>query len=264
MRNKLGPGLALAAGFAGAMMQCLALVTAFDATTHLPNPDTPILWVQLIYCILVAVAALLWGRALTRDTELTWHGQWLGQSRFSAAVGGASGALVLVGGCGMAIQSFLNWRFSYDREDLAAAIVGALLALSGVCFFLLSLRERRQSALSLLPGFAVCFWLILFYHTNARDPVVFHYAFLLLALMAAAVALYYQACLCFARPKPSRTVGFTLIAAVFCLQVMPAADDLGARLVLAGLGVWMCQRLAFLLSEPGTDPENESTEGESK
>ena len=47
----------------------------------------------------------------------------------------------------------------------------------------------RRSLITLLPGFSIAFWLVIYYHTQSKDPVVERYGALLLCLMATALAL---------------------------------------------------------------------------
>ena len=66
--------------------------------------------------------------------------------------------------------------------------------------------------------------MVLEYRMRAADPVVLRYVYDFLALCAASVAFYYKAGFAFDRPRPSRTVLFSMIACYFCLVAMPGVS----------------------------------------
>ncbi len=104
----------------------------------------------------------------------------------------------------------------------------------------------RHSLLTLLPGFSIAFWLVIYYHTQSKDPIVERYGALLLCLMATALALYHQAGWSFGKANPVRGMTFTLIAGIYAFTAMPAAAGTADLLALTAIGLWMLLHAAVL------------------
>ena len=157
-------------------------------------------------------------------------------------LGAVSGGLVAVGAI-LELIPDLRALMAFPRPArLGSCAVDALLWAGGLCLLALTLRGDRpkpRSVAALIPGFGVCFWLVVFYHAETRDPVLERYVWTLLALMAAVLALYHQAAWAFGRPAPVRTQWFTLTAGVYAFAALPGAEELAEVLALAGLGGWM-------------------------
>lgn len=239
-RNCYPIGL-IAAALAGAALQFWCQSAAFDPATRLAEPGAaPLLALWAYFCavpvLALAAALALRGRSAPGRGEL-YAGGGLGSRLLGALAGvllAAAGLLRLAGRLG-ALPAF-RWT------ELGACLVDALFCAGGVCVVWLSAgpdRPRPRSLAALIPGFGVCFWLVLYYHTETRDPVLARYVWTLLCLMAAALALYHQAAWAFGRPAPVRTQWLTLTAGAYAFSALPAAQSLPEGLVLLGLGCWM-------------------------
>lgn len=227
--------------------------TAFDPSTHLALPQARSLPALTLFTVAVPVvvllAALLLRRSRPQPARTTLYGPpgWP-----LSLMGTAAGVLFLVGAMGMASGNLTPLLFRRDITHLAGSLAGLALIGGAVAMLWLSAAGRREGArretvLPLMIGFSLCMWLILFYHDNARDPVVTHYCWQLLTLMAAVLACYYQACLAFDQAKPLRCRVTTAIAAVYSLTSLPFAQSMPQLLLAAGLTLWMFQRSLLVL-----------------
>ena len=89
---------------------------------------------------------------------------------------------------------------------------------------------RRFSGTALLPAYTCCIWLISAYQGRASDPVVQDYLYELLAIICALLAFYYVAGSAFERPRPGKTMFFSLCAVYFSLVTL--ADEHSAAELL--------------------------------
>ena len=118
----------------------------------------------------------------------------------------------------------------------------------------------RRNLLTLLPGFSIAFWLVIYYHTQSKDPIVERYGALLLCLMATALALYHQAGWSFGKANPVRGMTFTLTAGIYAFTAMPAAAGTADLLALTAVGLWMLLHAAVLPGAPEKTAEKPEEE----
>lgn len=236
------PAALMTAALVGAALQLWCQSAAFDPFTGLVEPGAASALALWAFFIAVPVLALLSalplrGRAVPGEGEL--YGDLGPVGRLLGAV---SGGLVAVGAI-LELIPDLRALMAFPRPArLGSCAVDALLWAGGLCLLALTLRGDRpkpRSVAALIPGFGVCFWLVVFYHAETRDPVLERYVWTLLALMAAVLALYHQAAWAFGRPAPVRTQWFTMTAGVYAFAALPGAGELAEVLALAGLGGWM-------------------------
>ena len=243
MRKKLTLPVLILLSVIGLALQYWYQQTAFDVLS-LPVSGSLSALVLKVFAGLCAVIALwltwpLWGSKPTQNTVLH-HGL----SRPGMAVGMLAGVLTTAGGMGKLV-TVLRLALHYRSvSTVVNVLVNALLVAAGAAMLCLTAASRRDAAegpalAPLVPGFAGCFWLAVYYHANSQDPVVSHYGWVLVALMCFILACYYQAGYSFNRCRPFRAQLFTCLAAVLLFTAIPSADSLFDRLLLAGCGVWM-------------------------
>lgn len=244
-----------AAALAGAALQYWCRGSAFDPATGLvERPLQPALLALWGFYLAVPVLALLAALPL-RGAVPPEEGLYGGFGPVGRGVGVLGGLLLCAAGALRLAEAlppllaFLRAGLNWGR--LGGCAVNALLCAGGAGLVWLALGRgaKGRSLAALLPGFGVCFWLVVFYHNETRDPVLARYVWTLLALMAAVLALYHQAAWGFGRPAPVRTQWFTLTAGVWALAALPGAGTLAEGLGLAGLGCWM-----GLMSEVASRP----------
>lgn len=243
------------AALVGAALQVWCQTTGFDPVTRLVVAGSPALLAVRIYFFAVPVVFLLSSLPL-RGRKASGRGALYGTlGRGGRFLGVLAGLLWLAGGLlrlAEDVTPLLHRRWT----GLGDCLVDGLLCLGGVCLIWLAAgpkKPRPQSLPALIPGFGACFWLITFYHTQSRDPIVVRYVWTLLCLMAAVLALYHQAAYCFGRPAPVRTLFFTLTAGAWAFAALPSAAELSQSLLLTGLGCWMLLQSILVPAAPAAE-----------
>lgn len=250
-RSRYLMALVLAA-LVGVALQVWCQTAGFDPVTRLVVPGSPALLATGIYFGLVPVAFLLFSLAL-RGSSAPGRGELFGNLGFVGRFLGVLAGLLWLAGGGLRLREDVTPLLYRRWVGLGDCLVDGLLCLGGVCLIWLALSRknpRPQSLLTLIPGFGACFWLITFYHTQSRDPIVARYIWTLLCLMAAVLALYHQAAYCFGRPAPVRTLFFTLTAGAWAFGALPSATELSQALLLTGLGCWMLLHSLLIPNAP--------------
>jgi hypothetical protein len=244
--------------------------TAYEPDTNLVLPGAPAATALIAFAIAVPLLTLLSNLWCHRHRPLGDGSLYALPGRLPRVFGMMAGLLVGLGS--VLLLSAETQTLMEDRTVLNGVCVAVtvLMAFSGLAMLWLTLRTKavRNSLAALIPGFAICFRLVFYYHDQSKDPVVFHYAFTLLTLLTGALACYHHAAYCFARPRPKQARLFTLVAGCYAFTALPAAQSLGDALVLTGLGCWMLQHSLTLPMLPRvevTPPATEfSTEGSAK
>ena len=228
----------------GAALQYFCQATAFDLTADLPLTGAPGLTAICVFAMAVPLFALLVSLPLRGIRPQGEYSLYQAMGIPGRTVGILSGAAVIAGGL-IQLAVELSPLLHSLQPELPACLVALMLAVGGGAMIALTLSGReehlqvRHSLSPLLPGFAGCFWLILYYHSHSRDAVVLRYCWVLLCLMAAILAFYYQAGFAFDRERPLRAQTCSLAAAVYAFTALPAADSLSEGLLLLGIGGWM-------------------------
>ena len=100
-------------------------------------------------------------------------------------------------------------------------------------------------------GFACCLWVMSGYQEWAKDPILSHYLFPLLALLLAMVACYLISAFAFGKGRVTATLFFAAAAAAAGIMVLADGEALYA--VSLRLGI-----VLYLLAMAGTLAENAS------
>ncbi len=256
---KLFLPLAIVLGAPGYALRLWALNTAYDAR-NLPISDAPALLALKALTVAVPFVALL--LAATPGSVQAEPGKALYARlpALSALIGMLAGELVCISGLWALLSEDVSaLTGGGGRLELAVCAVDALTVAAGLSMVWLCLAGRlgrtlRHSLATLLPGFAGCFRLVLYYHTNSQDPVVSRFCWTLLALLAAILAFYHQAAYSFGRPRPVVALTATVTAAAYALSAQAGAEGLAEQLLLGGIALWMVLHTMLL---PGCLPEHE-------
>ena len=247
MNKRIYPLLAVFLGAAGFGLQCWAQTTAFEPLTGLIVPGTASMLVLKIFFVVVPVIALLCALPLKGSgASIDAAGRLFERLNFPARFVGVLAGMLF---CAAALL-----RLTSDVQTgagIAALAVDVLLIAGGAGMVWQIVTQRsRRSLFTLLPGFSIAFWLVIYYHTQSKDPIVERYGALLLCLMAAALALYHQAGWSFGKADPVRGMTFTLTAGVYAFAAMPAAASTADLLALTAIGLWMLLHAAVLPNVP--------------
>lgn len=204
----------LVLGIFGAFFRWLQNTNAFDKATGLPVPAHGTTIVFLIYCVLavaaVTVLSFVWLRRYAFAKDIT-------------ALRSATPIPIVLGwilAAGFVLAACVVLFFAdFGAYPTIQRIFGAFAILGGVCFpFLIgkpdgSIRSFGRTAAAVAVLF-FCFWLIYCYRINSGDPILMNYATEILAVAAAAAAMYYVASFHFGAGYGRRAV-FAVQLAVF-------------------------------------------------
>lgn len=116
------------------------------------------------------------------------------------------------------------------------------------------------ATLSLNPMVFFCYWLVAAYREYARDPVLWSYAPLVLAIAAMCLACYRLSGYLFYRAKPAKTVFYCCLAPVFALTILMDTATGAARLILGAWAVGLLALAGLLIlnmTPPALDGEDE-------
>ena len=257
MNKRIYPLLAVLLGAAGFGLQCRAQTTAFEPLTGLIVPGTASMLVLKIFIVAVPVIALLCALPLKGSgARIDATGRLFEHLGFPARFVGVLAGMLY---CAAALL-----RLTGDVRTgggLAVLAVDVLLIVGGAgMVWQIVTPGSRRSLLTLLPGFSIAFWLVIYYHTQSKDPIVERYGALLLCLMAAALALYHQAGWSFGKANPVRGMTFTLTAGIYAFAAMPAAAGTADLLALTAIGLWMLLHAAVLPGAPEKTAEKPEEE----
>jgi hypothetical protein len=222
-------------GAFGAFFRWLMGLTGFEAGTGLYIPGNVWSRVLVLACLCCAVVLLAMVLNLRRTGE-TLPGDCaraLGGSTVLYRPGSLIIALLMVVG---AVLTLLGMRAgAYPVFQLILGVM-AILAAVGFALLTASTIRRRDPPLNCfgvtLIIVMLCFWLIVSYRENANSPVVWGYAFEVLAIAASLVAFYYVAGIPFERAQPFKTIFFCHLAAFLCIVTLPDDRPLGAQFML--------------------------------
>ena len=239
MRRKLTLPMLVLLSAAGVALQYWNQAAGYDEL-NLPIPGTPSLLATRVFA-LVCLGVALWLASDVLGCKAPDGGLFAKLGGPGMALGSVAGILTAIGGLGKVLQALPAAR---QLGGIMACLVYLLLVGAGVAMVWLALSPKRPDqsgpALApLVPGFAGCFWLAAFYHANSQDPVVSHYGWVLLGLMAFILASYYQAGWSFDRRRPFRAMALSALAVLLLFFALPTAGNWSDLAVLGGFGLWM-------------------------
>lgn len=253
MKSKLTALGLLCAGAVGAALRIWSLKTAYEAGTNLAIAGAPALIILAVYAIaipLLALGAAFWLRKNASGAPSLYSGVSVPMSLL-----GIVAAVAITAGSFLRLMANVTLLAGGNRANLLVSLVDLLMLAGGASMLWIAISgmhaETRfhNSILPLVPGFAACMALVMFYQNNSRDPEVTHYCWILLSIMACVLALYHQASYAFDNPHPVRTQWATLTAGAYALLALPDASGPSEVLSLVGIAMWMVQR-CFLISSP--------------
>ena len=257
-KSWLLPAAAVIGGVAGLALRRLHLFYDFDAGTGLPLDPVrygPALWGLTAAVLAVLLVLSLWKKARTFDKQFS--SAFYARSPLWFILAAAGGVLFFAGG-------LLNLMDCFRPADLAGAAVRSstsvlrlllgvvsLLAGAGVCLTILAVRKKGEyrGGWFTLPGFACCLWVMACYQEWAKDPVLGHYLYPLLALLLSMLACYFISAFAFGKGRV--TAVLFLASAAAALGVMSLADGGALYTVSLRLGAAL-----YLLAMAGTLAEN--------
>ena len=257
-KSWLLPAAAVIGGVAGLLVRRLYLANDFDPVTELPVAQPR--YSLPLYGITAAVLVLLLvlSRGKHRSFDRQFSSAFYPRTPFWFVVAAAGAVLFFAAGVLNLMDVFRPAEMAMGVYVTRAArilriLLGALSLLAGVGIYFTALNTRKKgeyrSGWLSLPGFVCCIWVMSCYQTWAKDPVISHYLFPLLAALLSMIACYLIPAFAFGRGRVTAALFFATAAAAVSLMVL--AD--GEALYLVSLRVGLC---LWLLAMAGCLAEN--------
>ena len=162
-------------------------------------------------------------------------------------------AIVL--GVGMAVGALMLIR---NRDNIMYPHLNLILAvfaiLCGASFPVLALGPKKDGSdvlvclCAAIPVLFFCYWLVISYRENSTDPVLWAFAFEILALCGATLGFYYLAGYAFRRVKPLHTVFFTQLGAFLCTVVLGDNRIMGKQVFFLMSGIMLLMQSTVLVA----------------
>jgi hypothetical protein len=143
--------------------------------------------------------------------------------------------LAVIGG---SVLYFLDMKGSIQFLDLVFAVFGIFSGISLIVLARGAYKGRGGSEMclfSVIPSVFFCIWLIMTYKEHAPDPVILDYAYISLAIAAAALSYYYAAGYVYQKAKPGKTIFSYLLTIYFCLVALADQQPASLSILLAAV-----------------------------
>ena len=248
----------LVLGIFGAFLRWLQTMNAFDKETGFPVPGAGTTVVFVIYSILVLAAFIV--------VTLVWLGRWQRgtdaesalrcDSLFPLAAGWVLCAAFAAASC------ILLFSAGQSRYPLGQRLFGGFGILAGLSIpFLFGKKGGSgagplgRSAATVLTLF-YCYWMVFTYKLDSEDPILWHYALEILAVVAATAAVYFIAGHFYGSGHGGRTLIAVQIGVY--LNICILFDERGTALnVLLGVTAALLLLLEYILISNLTEPIGE-------
>ncbi len=240
----------LVLGVFGAFLRWLQLMNAFDKETGFPVPGAGVTTVLIVYCVLALAAfcvlTLLWlgryDRAKTAETALkcTTAAPLIISWALCAAFAAAACIILFTAGTS---QTPLLQRLFGAFGILAALSIPFLFGKNGGS----GAGPMGRTAAAVLTVF-FCFWSVFEYKAISGDPIIWRYAFEVLAITVSTMSVYYVTTYYYGVGKLPRTL-IALQLGVF-LNVTVIFEQRSTPLnIMVGVSAALQLMLEFLLIE---------------
>lgn len=224
------------AGVAAAVLRHIQLSAAY---THdgLLIPGQSSTLALLLLSLVAALGALVY--SILCRPQFGQEGLPACAGRSGCTVGmTAAGFLVLIGGVLTAMECLV------PSLRIVWMILAVLMILSGALMVVGALQLKKDhhacvGRLLLLPDFACCLWLVLFYQSNAADPILMDYVFRLLAVVCILLGLYFITAQTYRLRRARRAAFFCLLGGYLALLCLGEPLSLGTLVLLVGFALYL-------------------------
>ncbi|MBR2668137.1 MAG: hypothetical protein IKD96_08300 [Oscillospiraceae bacterium] len=224
------------AGVAAAVLRQFQLSEAYTSS-GLPIPGQGSTLALLLLSLAAALGALIY--SLLCRPKFGGEGLPACAGRSGCTVGmTVAGFLVLIGGALTAMESLI------PSLRIAWMILAVLMVLSGALMVVGALQLKKDhrtcvGRLLLLPDFACCLWLVLFYQSNAADPILMDYVFRLLAMVCILLGLYFTTAQTYRLRRARRAAFFCLMGGYLSLLCLGEPLTLGSLALMVGFALYL-------------------------
>lgn len=235
----------------GFLARWMQNINIFDENTGLAAPGAVTSWMLVLFTLAFAVGMGIYllptlGYGLSSRPA----GDIRGDGKIYVTITMAVGAVFCLAGAAIFIGA----------GDILDKVLGLLAIFSGFGFICVGRggRDKADDPLcsfgTIVPVLFCCFWLVVCYKNNSADPVVWHYAIEVLAIAAAAVALYFVAGFVFCRPRLYHSALSCAVGAYLCFACLGDERSMIYQAIFAALGLFFTISVYQLLAN--LQPEN--------
>ena len=265
-KSWLLPAAAVAGGVIGLPLRRAYLARGFDGVTGLPVEGSR--YGLLLYGLTAVVLAVLLvlSRGKHRSFDKQFSSAFYARKPFWFVVAAAGGVLLFASGL-LGLMDYFRpeaaawgaYGAEYVRRSarVLRVLLGVLSLLAGVGVYFTALNTRKKgeyrSGWITLPGFVCCAWVMSGYQDWAKDPVMGHYLFPLLAVLLAMIACYLIPAFAFGKGRVTAALFFASSAAAVSIMLLGDGEALYLVSLRVGLSLWLLA-MAGCLAENAARP----------
>ena len=241
-------------GAFGLLLRWLQWEIIYDEASGLPLANMPVSYLVVLY--LAVMTAVLWWLSGRMGAELGSEEP----EKAMAETGRLVNVLLIIAALAAGGGSALMFLKESSVLMRANALLGILSAFTLANYPTLSRWGGFGAVLSLLPVAFFSLWIVLFYKTNAVNPIVWEYGIQILAIAGALLASYRLSSCLFYRSDPRKTIFACALGQAISLTVLMDNASTGARVLFAGWAIGLGVLCWVLVRNFGTEPEEKKEE----
>ena len=245
-------------GAIGAFCRWLQVQIAFDEA----GLSVSSMWNYIVPIVLIAAAVCFYafvskyrraGLTMTADFYDTFQGS----TKFFVPGAWILGAMMIFGGM------VLIATLPDTLNKVLYRVLAGLAVLTGIAFPLTATGSQKRfepgvnSLFATFPVLLFCLWLITSYKQNSTNPTVWAYAVEILALAAALLAFFYFAGYPYGRPRPGKSLYFSMLGSFLCIVALADDRNFGLQLMLvaaAGMQLFWAWMIVSNMYKPEEKP----------
>lgn len=247
-KHSLPAGLAFVGGLVGFGLRYWMLTTGFTED-GLPLANAPSIWaLVLVSLILVAVFWIVSRKGMKLPFPGGYDQAFNGTDQTMYLTLMVAAAFLLAGSGAYTVFNAVVHRTATVME----VALGLLNLASAACIFRLghnNYRNKGQGQYSmalLIPAYSCCLWLVHTYQVYSVDPVILHYVYTFLAIMAVMVATYAMAGFGFEKAKVFQVTFFGQLAIYLTLVTLADMPDLATLLQQVAYVLYLVASVSLL------------------
>ena len=226
----------------------------YDEASGLPLANKPVSYLVVLY--LAAMTAVLWWLSGRMGAELGSEEP----EKAMAETGRLVNVLLVIAALAVGGGSALMFLKETSVLMRATALLGILSAFVLANYPTLSRWGGFGAALALLPVIFFSLWIVIFYKTNAVNPIVWDYGIQILAIAGVLLASYRLSGYLFYRANPRQTIFACALGLAISLTVLMDNASMGARVLFAGWAIGLGVLCWVLVRNFGAAPAEEKKE----
>ncbi|MCL1828701.1 MAG: hypothetical protein FWG32_04305 [Oscillospiraceae bacterium] len=225
------------AGAFGVLFRWLQLRTAFEAETGLPIAGA---WTNTVVIALSLFMAALLLFLTAFSAKKRTGGSTAAKLPAESVVFSVVSLIACISAAAGAVLLFFSASNSFEPSVTRAFSVLALAA--GISFPAFVSSSKQSSGfftclLALIPVIFCSYWLIVSYRDHAANPVIWEFAFEILAISASILGFFFVAGYPCGTPKPLASFYFCNLAAFLCIITLVDARPFAQSLILFSLAL---------------------------